>query len=71
MVYGEDIPVNSTNVASVAHDPDNNLMRVTFHHGRRVYEYPADSDFFQKFLSHPSKGTVVNAFLKQKGKRIR
>jgi hypothetical protein len=59
-------PVDSSNVASLGHDPDSETMHVEFKSGK-VYEYSGvDADTFDKLLTAPSVGSHFAKHIRSK-----
>ena len=59
MAMGEAVPLVSSNVASIAYDPDEQTLEVTFNSGA-VYQYFAvDESVYMSFLAAPSPGRFL------------
>lgn len=56
MAYGEWVGVESSNIAEIRHDPENNLLQIRFL-SEAVYEYEnVPEDMYEEMLMAPSKG---------------
>lgn len=56
--------VDSSNVASVGHDPDSEILEVKFHNGG-IYHYSGvPRAVYGEFMAADSKGTFLNARIK-------
>lgn len=66
----ERIPVESSNIADVAHDGEN--LEVTFRNGSRYRYSGVSAEVFDEFLGSESKGRFLNQVIKggYSGKRI-
>lgn len=59
------IPVESTDVVSIGYEEDTRTMEVQFQTGAVYVYYEVPQDFFEQFLTAPSKGKFVNYVLKR------
>jgi hypothetical protein len=60
----EQIPVDSSNIASIGYDPGSQTLQVEFQ-GGRVYQYfDVPEGVFQEFLAASSKGKFFHANIK-------
>ena len=60
----EQVPVDSSNIASIGYDPGSQTLQVEFQ-GGSVYQYfDVPESVFQEFLSASSKGRFFHANIK-------
>lgn len=59
MAMGEHHRVVSSNVFSVAYDPEEQVMAVRFNSGGLYVYYEVDESVFDAFLAAPSKGRFL------------
>ncbi len=58
------IPVSSSQIASVAHDPDNSLLQIKFNSGS-TYQYSGvPASLYEEMLKAPSIGTFFGKQIK-------
>lgn len=60
-------PVNSSNLASVGYDSEDNILEVEFHHGG-VYQYSnVPSEVYEGLMSAESHGKYFDVKVKKAG----
>lgn len=63
------IPVKSSNLKSVAYDPDSGTMEIQFNKQKYTYSNITQAQYNQ-LMSAPSKGKYFARYIKPKGGRI-
>jgi len=65
------LPVDSTVIAEIGHDPDTNILEVRFHNGRVYHHFLVPRSEYQALLNAESIGAYFNRFIRPRYRSTR
>ncbi|MDP9191379.1 MAG: KTSC domain-containing protein [Acidobacteriota bacterium] len=68
---GSSVPVDSTVIAEIGHDPDTNILEVRFHNGRIYHHFMVPRSEYEALISAESIGAHFNRLIRPRYRSTR